>query len=343
MKFDKVSFEETLGTDVVVSEECVGCGACVTVCPFGCLEYIEEGPDLVKECKVCGICPQVCPKYKWSRSKLERFVFDREAKAEDEFGIYRRLSVAQAADDKIVKLSQDGGVVTALLLFALKNKLIDGAVVSGIDEEKPLYPTPKLATTHEEILRCAGTRYSYSPNILALTDAIKQKCTSISFVGTPCQIRAVRKMQLCGLKHTKPIKLLIGLMCSECFTYEGLVKKHISDTLGLNPSDVTKVNIKGKILVETATATKTIPLAIAKQYARKGCRLCEDFSSEFADVSMGGLGLNGWTFTIVRTERGEKLFSSAERAGYLNVRPADEEAYALKLLTKLSKRKKRMP
>lgn len=342
MSFDKVSFEESLENDVVVAGKCVGCGTCVVVCPFNCLEYIEGKPSLVKECKVCGICPQACPTYGWSSPNMENFVFDRERKAEEEFGVNRRLLVARATDDRISEVCQDGGVVTALLLFALENGLIDGAVVSGISQERPLYPVPKLATTSREVLECAGTRYSYSPNILALTEAIKQKKTSIAFVGTPCQIRAIRKMQMLGLKkYTRPLKFLIGLMCSECFIYEGLVEKHIRETLGLNPNDIRKMNIKGKILIETIPEVKTIPLAEAKQYARKSCRFCDDFSSELADISTGGLGLNTLTFTIIRTEKGEELFSGAEKAGCLDVKTIDEETNALNLLTKLSKKKRK--
>jgi coenzyme F420 hydrogenase subunit beta len=131
-------------------------------------------------------------------------------------------------------------------------------------------------------------------------------------------------------------------MCSECFTYEGLVENHIRGTLGLNLNDITKINIKGKILVKTETEVRTIPLATAKQYSRKSCGFCDDFSSELADISTGGLGLDGWTFTIIRTEKGENLFSSAEKAGYLNVRSVDEEANALNLLAKLSKKKRKM-
>lgn len=342
MSFDKVSFEETLGKSVVASGKCIGCGTCVIVCPFNCLEYIEEGPNLVKECQVCGICAQVCPQYEWSWSKVEDFVFGRERKAEEGFGVYRRLVVAQAVDDRMVKLCQDGGVVTSLLTYTLENGLIDSAVVSGISSEKPLYPAPRLATTTEGISECAGTRYFYSPNVLALAEGIKQKKTSTAFVGTPCQIRAIRKMQMCGLKkHTKSLTFLIGLMCSECFTYEGLAERHIRDTLGLNLNDIIKVNIKGKLLVKTKTEVKTIPLATAKQYGRKSCGFCDDFSSELADISTGGLGLDGWTFTIIRTEKGEELFSGAEKAGYLNVKTVDEETYALNLLGKLSRKKRK--
>jgi coenzyme F420 hydrogenase subunit beta len=341
MSFNKISFEESLAKSVVAAGKCLGCSACVVICPFNCLEYKEGKPSLVEECKVCGICAQVCPQYEWSWSKAENFVFGRERKAEQVFGVYRRLVVARATNDKTLEACQDGGVVTALLLSALKNGLIDSAVVSGISQEKPLYPVPKLAMTPEEIWECAGTRYSYSPNILALTEAIKQKKTSIAFVSTPCQIHAIRRIQMLGLKkYTRPLKFLIGLMCSECFTYEGLIEKQIHETLGLHLNDIIKMNIKGKILVKTESEVRTIPLAEAKQYARKSCRFCDDFSSELADISAGGLGLDGWTFAIIRTEKGEELFSSAEKAGAIKTKNANEETKALRLLHILSRKKR---
>jgi coenzyme F420 hydrogenase subunit beta len=342
MSFNKVSFEDSLAKNVIAAEKCVGCGTCVIVCPFNCLEHIEGKPSLVKECKVCGICPQVCPQYERSWSKLENFVFGKERKAEEEFGVYRRLVVARANDDRILEVCQDGGVATALVLYALENGLIDGAVVSGISPEKPLYPIPKLAVTPDEVLECAGTRYSYSPNILALTEAIKQKKTSIAFVGTPCQIHAIRKMQIIGLKkYTKPLKFLIGLMCSECFTYDGMIEKHIHKRLGINLNDIRKINIKGKILVKTKSEVKSIPLAEAKQYAQKSCRFCEDFSSELADISVGGLGLKGWTFVVIRTKKGEEVFDAAEKAGMLKAKSAEKNQFALNLLVKLSRKKRK--
>ena len=341
MSFIKISFEDSIEKNVIATGKCLGCGACVVVCPFGCLEYVDEKPRLVKECKICGICAQACPQYEWSSQKVENFVFGRERKPEEEFGIYRRLAITQAADNQILKVCQDGGAVTALLLFALENGIIEGAIVTMKDQEKPFYPHPTLATTAEEILQSAGTKYFYSPNILALTDAIKQKKNDIAFVGTPCQIRAIRKMQMAGLKkYVAPIKILIGLACSECFTYEGLMQNHIRKKLGINPNDVKKINIKGKMLVTLDSGTVSIPLAETKQYARQSCRLCEDFSSELADISAGGLGLEGWTFLIIRTEKGEELFSEAEKAGVIKTRLASEEANALNLLNKLSKKKR---
>lgn len=340
MKPVKVSFEDSIAKAVVEAGRCVACGTCVLTCPFNCLEYADEKPNLVKECKVCGVCAQACPQYEFSSKNIENLTFGRERKADEAFGVYRKLVLARATDSQILEVCQDGGAVTALLSFALKNSLIDGAIVAKSDEEKPFFPHPTFATTADEILRSAGTKYFYSPNILALAKAIEQKRSILAFVGTPCHIRAVRKMQLAGLKkYVAPLKFLIGLACSECFIYEGLMENHIRGKLGINPNHIKKINIKGKMLATLDTETVAIPLAEAKQYTRKSCRFCEDFSSEFADISVGGLGLEGWTFVVIRTEKGEELFSAAEKAGALLTRDASVEPNALNLLIKLSKKK----
>ena len=343
MSYPKLSFEESLLDKVVLKEKCMGCSACVLVCPFSCLEYIEEKPKLVKKCEICGICPRVCPRYEWQLSDLEKLVFGRERTPNEDFGVYQRLVLAQTTDKDVLSSCQDGGVVTALVTFALKNGTIDGALLSALGTDKPFYPTPVLTTTPEEVLRCAGTRYTYSPNLLAVQEAFKQKTKSLAFVGTPCQIQAIRKMEVAKLKRfTNKIKFTIGLMCTESFTYEGLMEKHIQQTLGVNLRDIKKMNIKGKVIVTTNSGdVKTISLAEAKQYTRKSCLPCTDFSAELADISAGGLGLNGWTLTIIRTETGRELFEAAVKAGLIQTRPVEEEKRASNLLVKLSKKKRK--
>jgi len=339
----KLSFEESLQEKVVLKELCSGCAACVLVCPFGCLEYFEEQPNLVKKCEVCGICPKVCPRFDFSQAALEKIVFEREHKPDEEFGIYRRLAIAQATNENILRVCQDGGVVSALLSSALDNGLIDSAIVSTASPDKPWFPQPRLVSTVQEVLECAGTRYTYSPNLLALEEAVKQKRKNVAFVSTPCQIQSVRKIDAFPLKkYSSIIRFTIGLMCTESFTYAGLMKKHVEGVLDISLNDVKKINIKGKVLVTTKTGeTKTIPLQEAKQYTRKGCLPCTDFSAELADISTGGLGLNGWTFTIIRTKKGEEIFEAAERGGAVRTRPVEEEKASLDLLVKLSRRKRK--
>jgi coenzyme F420 hydrogenase subunit beta len=341
----KLGFDESLHANVVLQELCSSCGACVLVCPFACLEYREEKPDLIKKCEACGICPMVCPRLELSHKDLEKLVFGREHQPSEEFGVFRRSVIAQATDNAVLRACQDGGVVSALLAYAFDTDLIDSAIVSDTSREKPWFATPRLISSSQEIPECAGTRYTYSPGLLALQEAVKQKRKSLAFVGTPCQIQSLRKIEAFPLKkYSEIVKFTIGLMCTECFVYEGLMKKHIEGTLGVSLNDIKKINIKGKVLISTKSGQiKTLPLQEAKQYTRKGCLPCTDFSAELADISAGGLGLDGWTFMILRSEKGEGIFDSAEKAGAVRTRPVAEEKFASDLLIKLSKRKKTKP
>jgi coenzyme F420 hydrogenase subunit beta len=214
-------------------------------------------------------------------------------------------------------------------------------VVSGLAQDKPLLPHPVLATNTVELLSCAGTRYAYSPNLFALKEGILKKKKSLAYVGTPCQIQAIRRMEMASLKrYVEPIKFTIGLMCTESFVYEGLVH-HIERTLGVSPSDIVKTNIKGQLLITTKSGgVKAVPLKEAKQYTRQGCLPCNDFSGELADISAGGLGMAGWTFVIVRTNKGEEIFREAEKVGFIKTKPVEGEKFASDLLVKLSEKKR---
>jgi coenzyme F420-reducing hydrogenase beta subunit len=82
--------------------------------------------------------------------------------------------------------------------------------------------------------------------------------------------------------------------------------------------------------------SKEIPLKEVKKYVRDSCNICDDFPARLADVSVGGLGLNGWSLVIVRTEAGAKFFEEVAEKGLLRVRPIADEKTSLDLLIKMS-------
>jgi coenzyme F420 hydrogenase subunit beta len=338
----KASFEKNLQRKVISEGRCSGCSACVISCPYDCLAIVEGKPNLKKECKACDICNRACARLEWSWPEIEESVFGRQRKPEDDFGIYRRIAIARAKDDAVLKVCQDGGAVTALLRFALDSKFINCAIESGVDSKKPFLPVPTVSTSLEDTLVCAGTRYFYSRNLLALPVA-SDKFAKIGFVGVPCQVDAIRKMAMLKLKkYVTPVEVIVGLMCSECFTYEGLMENHISRKLGISPHNIRGMNIKGKLILTMKDgSTRSVSLEEIKQYSATKCAYCDDFSSELADISAGGLGLNGWTFIIVRTETGERLFSAAEKAHAIETLDSGEMGSPLKLLRVLSRKKRR--
>ena len=342
-KAKKLGFEE-LQRDVVLKGFCTGCGACVITCPVkGVLDYALNSPLLIGECIRCGICIRVCPRYEVESDECEKMVFGRTKTPEEVFGIYKTVCVARSTSKDVREKCQDGGVATTLLASALTSKTIDSAAISGIASSSPWLPRPIISTDLDEIIENAGTRYTYSPNLLAYKEGVIQGREKIAFVGTPCQIRALRKIQHASLrKYARALAFTIGLFCSECFSYEGFIREKIQGELGIDPTEITKMNIKGGVIINTKSGkTVKIPLKEAKKFGEPQCRYCDDFSAELADIAVGGVGLDGWTLTIIRTEKGGEIFSHALKEGLLEVKTVEEFESAFNLMKKLSRRKRK--
>jgi coenzyme F420 hydrogenase subunit beta len=272
-------------------------------------------------------------------SRVERALFGRTRKSDETFGAYRKFAIAQTTSREVAGVCQDGGVVTTLLQYALKEGVFDGALVTQVHPEKPFYPVPKLATTPKEVLKAAGSKYICLQNPFALaSEAEKLGKTGVAFVGTPCQIQAVRSLQMADSPKLSSVKLAIGLMCSGCFTY-GLVTELIQKKQGIDPRRITKMNIKRKLLLAGKSGVTEIPLSEANEYKRKSCGACRDFSAELADVSVGGLGLDGWSFVVLRSKHGEELLAAAEKSDQLRIQPVEPDNSHLKLLVRMSQKK----
>jgi coenzyme F420-reducing hydrogenase beta subunit len=83
--------------------------------------------------------------------------------------------------------------------------------------------------------------------------------------------------------------------------------------------EIKKMNIK--LLVTISSGVIGIPLAEIKRCHQESCGGSGDFSFELADISAGGLGLDGWALTVVRTEKGEELFSGASKRDLCALKP----------------------
>lgn len=331
-----------LNEDVVRNNLCTGCSACVVVCPWNAIEYDfqEEIPKRIGDCMYwCSYCTSICPQVPGRMAEIEDFVFSRQRQADEEMGIYRRMIVARSKSPEILGVGEDGGTVTQILAWALDTSIINGALVCSVDKQNGWKPEPKLVRTKAELIRCAGNSYVYSPNLLKVVSGYD--VDKLGLVTVPCQISAARTMEAAHMKlASQRISLNIGLLCLECFAPEFLYQK-VQAEAGINLADVEKINVKGRVELETRSGEiREIPLKEAVRYTRQACLSCADFTAEAADISVGGLGLRGWTLVITRTSKGDNIIERMLEEDILESRPIEEFPTTQKLLLRLTRKKK---
>lgn len=259
-------------------------------------------------------------------------------------GTYKEIVSARSTDREIQKLAQDGGIVTGLLAYALDERIIEGAVVAGPGEEF-WKPQPMVAMTSDELKAAAGTKYTFSPNVMMLKKAVRQYgIEKLGTVAIPCQTMGIRKTQTYpfGVRFlADKIKLLVGIYCMENFPYTSL-QTFICEKLGISMELVEKMDIgKGKFWVYTQDDVLTLPLKETHGYEQAGCKICKDYVAELADVSTGSVGSpDGWSTVITRTDEGDSIFKQAVEAGLFETKPIEEVKPGLGLLEKLAAQKK---
>jgi coenzyme F420 hydrogenase subunit beta len=305
---------EALKRRVIDKGFCTYCGACASFCEH---IVLKETPELVEDCSLeyedvikCGengICYDVCPMTETNEKELEEAFL--EGKKDAELGIVRKLTAGSCVGEA---QGQDGGVVTSLLLSGLKNELFDCCIIavrgSGFRAE------PIIAESAEEIREASGTKYVAVPMVSKIGEAIKEGKRKIAIVGTPCEIRATRKIQQAMLKEIEEIDIVaIGLFCFENFDYELLSEKTM-ELLGIELGKAEKVQIsKGRYTVRSNGQEKSCKVAALEDAIRNNCFYCEDFTARLADISVGSVGSpEGSSTVIIRSKKGEELFNSLE-------------------------------
>ena len=137
------------------------------------------------------------------------------------------------------------------------------------------------------------------------------------------------------------VKLNIGLLCSEVFTFQGLMVEKIEGEMGIPLSEIRQFNVKGKVQIYKKSGELVeLGLRKAQEYARPECHHCGDFSGELADISCGGVGTHNWTIVVVRTRRGEEVIEAMVRDGLLELRSMDEFESSMKVLIRLARRQR---
>ncbi len=348
--------------EVITSGLCTGCAGCVIACPHDVIGYEHEpgqykpfhledelGPtDCGHGQKGCTSCTRACPRFRDWETEADEHLFARTRGDDEPAGIYKDILLCRASDDFVYEVGQDGGLVSAILIWCLENQVIDGALTSFLEggDKGGWKAVPGLATDRDQVLRGAGSRYTYSANTLAYDDAMAAGLEALALVGMSCQtsIGPVMWHRRVG-KVGKPIKLNIGLLCSKSFD-DSLFVELFEVKYGLRREDIVKMNIKGVFQVWMRNGDyHEIKLKECHAWTREGCNHCPDFAAEHADISTGGIGdATDWTLTIVRTDLGRAVIEAMIDDGVIETQPGDADPGAIALMNRLAaKSRERWP
>ncbi|CAJ36737.1 putative coenzyme F420 hydrogenase, beta subunit [Methanocella arvoryzae MRE50] len=257
-------------------------------------------------------------------------------------------------DSEIRNNSTSGGLVTQLLICALNNGLITGAVVTRMSKDNPLVPEPFIARTQEEIIEASCSKYCPVPVNMALKELVKTGSKeTIAVVGLPCHIHGLQKAKYKGLFKCNLI--FFGIFCGHTPSFNAtqwLLRQN-----GINVADVKQIEYRGKGWPGSMTVTcmdgSKVSLdyhmywdsGFGKYFFPPRCTLCYDGTAEFADISFGDAWLPrfkndriGTSVIISRTSVGDRLLSQCK--GIIELQKVDRDEVVASQRSMLAYKKK---
>lgn len=158
-------------------KDCTGCGACLNICPFGCITLAadEEGflfPTIDDaNCSQCGLCYKKCPQKHVSPASVFR----------------QEVYAVQLKDSKILKTSSSGGMFSAVADYVLSQS---GAVFGCTMGKDKWEATHIYVENSKDLDYLRGSKYvqSNTGNTYELCREKLESGNMVLYSGTPCQI-----------------------------------------------------------------------------------------------------------------------------------------------------------
>lgn len=312
----------------------MGCGACYVVCPVGAIQLtLKKGqyyPVVDEKCIKCNGCLDVCPGIKiLLRQRAEKMWPENELTPE--LGRWKQNYIGYSTNETVRFSSASGGIATALVSHMLDQRMIQGAILTKMSESDPLRAESFIARTVQEMISAQGSKYCpTSP--MAVLDQLKtsDKGEKLAFVGLPCQIHALRKLQQREVWAREKIIISLGLFCGHGITSFGF--DVVLQRLAKGTDNIEMLRYRGRgwpgnVCVRYKNGDEcTIahneywpPFFAPYFFTPYRCLTCPDLTSELADISLGDAWLGevtkhdstGTSIIIVRSKSGKEIIANA--------------------------------
>lgn len=286
---------------------CTGCGTCVVICPKNAITIRVDNkkgvylPELsTGKCTYCGLCWKVCPQGEKISEQLGSERFEKNI-MDFLIGEHTDCYIGYSKNYDIRYNSSSGGSITQILISALEEGLIDGALVTRMKKDEPLVAEPFIARTKDEIIEASKSKYCPVTLNLGLREILKSEDEQkFAVVGLPCHIKGIKKAKKINTKLNKKIVLTLGLFCNHTpniwATKLLLLKNNIKqeDVIKLEYRSegwpgFMKITLRNGNKVRISQSDSWTFIGSCFFYP-KSCIICSDCTSELADASFG----DGW-------------------------------------------------
>lgn len=238
---------------------------------------------------------------------------------------------AWTTDSSIAEKAECGGAVTALLKYALENKMVDA--VLAVERGQDIYDAvPTIITDPKDLVKTAGSLHCGTVLLSKVVQRYLKESPSKKLAVTVkgCDVMGLHELAIRNGVNLANL-LLIGVNCGGTVSPVS-ARKMIKTVYDVDPDTVHKEEIdKGQFIIEYEGGHKGISIDELEEdgYGRRtNCRRCLYKVPRQADLACGNWGVIGdkagkATFVEVCSQKGADLMQKAVKGGGLASAPAD--------------------
>jgi coenzyme F420 hydrogenase subunit beta len=330
---------------VMQSHLCNRCGSCAGL-SGGRIVFVNKTSDYRPvihksiDDKLADRLWMACSGKEFSFPEFNAFLFESEVGFHKYIGKYRNIYIGHSNDHAVRSSGASGGILSQILIWLLRNKKIDGAVVLRMSKVEPWVTEPFIATSSEEILEAAQSKYIISSvnELLPEIEAFKGK---LAYVGLPGQVQSIRKLQKADDPSVRNIAYIFGPFYGNTLHFSS-VQSFLRSYGEKDYTQIRKLHFRhgewpGNMRVEMDSgrvielpkfhANYLIPFHILKNSL-----LCTDLTNEFTDISGGDAWAplyeergKGYSMVISRSEKGQAIIDQMLEEGVLTLDEITED------------------
>lgn len=242
-----------------------------------------------------------------------------------------------ANDEAVRNEAASGGTTSALMIHALDEGLIDGAIVcQTCIEDGKVRARFKVARTAEEVLAARGSKYVETAFLREVLPLLRSNEGRFAVCGLPCDIMNLRRWEEKEPALSERIAYRIAFLCghnSRKELIDGVVGKLSSEAGGAKLTDFRfrTGHWRGKLTARFDNGdTLQKPFSYFSDYrnlhffSERKCMACSDHFGYSADLSIGDVWLYNLrndpvkhSGVLTRNETADALIHSAVSAGVI--------------------------